>query len=212
MERWGIVTHSLEVVMPKILEGIITTVGENGAANISPMGPWVGSDVQRMTLRPYQSSNTYRNLKRTGHAVFHVTDDCLLLARAAVGQLDPLPELLTLPSGRGFLLADVCRWYALELESLDDSQQRAEIICRVVDQGRKRDFFGFNRAKHAVVEAAILATRVGFLSGDEIAGEMERLAVIVEKTGGSEEFEAFGFLESYLGDRLSVSSARAQEK
>jgi hypothetical protein len=196
--------------MPRILEGIITTVGEGGDANISPLGPWVAADMQRMTLRPYQSSNTYRNLKRTGHAVFHVTDDVLLLARAAVGQLEPLPELLTLPLERGFLLVDACRWYALELESLDDSQERAEIVCRVVDQGRNRDFFGFNRAKHAVLEAAILATRIEFLCGDEIAREMKRLAVVVEKTGGPEELEAFGFLKTYLGKRLSVSGERAK--
>ena len=37
------------------------------------------------------------------------------------------------------------------------------IVADVVDSGRLRDFFGFNRAKHAVIEAAILATRIDFL-------------------------------------------------
>ena len=57
-------------------------------------------------------------------------------------------------------------------------------LQQVVDCGRLRDYFGLNRAKHAVVEAAILATRTAFLSADHIAAEFQRLAVLVEKTGG----------------------------
>ena len=51
----------------------------------------------------------------------------------------------------------------LQVRSLDDRNEPAEIVCEVVDRGRLRDFFGFNRAKHAVLEAAILATRTEFL-------------------------------------------------
>ena len=72
---------------------------------------------------------------------------------------------------------------------------------------RLRDFFGFNRAKHAVVEAAILATRIGILDADHIRGEFERLAVLVEKTGGHQERRAFAFLQSYLAEQLASSTA-----
>jgi hypothetical protein len=64
----------------------------------------------------------------------------------------------------------------------------------VVHQGRLRDFFGFNRAKHAVVEAAILATRTDFLPLEDIEAEYRKLAVIVDKTGGPQEHEAFDYL------------------
>jgi hypothetical protein len=60
--------------------------------------------------------------------------------------------------------------------------------------GRLRDFFGFNRAKHAVVEAAILATRTQILPAAEIEAEYRRLAVLVDKTGGEQEHTAFAFL------------------
>jgi len=74
-----------------------------------------------------------------------------------------------------------------------------------VASGRFREFFGFNRAKHAVVEAAILATRTEFLPPEEILAEFRRLAVLVEKTGGSAEHEAFQLLEDHVrkatGDR-----------
>lgn len=182
-----------------ILEGIITTTNEDGSANISPMGPVVDEAMRKFVMRPYQTSTTYRNLKRTGHAVFHVTDDVELLAHAAVGTPDPLPKLQPAQAVPGWIISDACRWYALRVRSLDDSQERTEIICDVVDQGRLRDFFGFNRAKHAVVEAAILATRVRFLDIRFILSEFERLEVLVEKTGGPAERRAFDYLKQVVG-------------
>ena len=70
----------------------------------------------------------------------------------------------------------------------------------MLDAGRLRDFFGFNRAKHAVVEAAILATRIHLLAAEEIAAEFRKLGVIVGKTGGDQEKEAFAFLERYVAE------------
>lgn len=185
-----------------ILEGIVTTVNPDGYPNISPMGPLVDEKMTRLVLRPYQTSRTYQNLKRTGQGVLHVTDDVELLARAAVNCLDPLPVLLPPQGERGFVLADACRWYAFRVTALDDASERTRIECDVIEQGSIRDFFGFNRAKHAVVEAAILATRIAFLPADEIRAEFQRLAVIVEKTAGEQERRAFGFLAGYVDDAL----------
>jgi hypothetical protein len=64
--------------------------------------------------------------------------------------------------------------------------------------GRLRDFFGFNRAKHAVLEAAILATRTQFLPPDRVLAQLGELAPLVEKTGGAAEKRAFAFLRSYV--------------
>jgi hypothetical protein len=139
--------------------------------------------------------------------VFHVTDDVELLARAAIGRLDALPPLLPAPSVEGVILADACRWYAFRVMHLDDSQQRTTIECEVVDRGRLRDFFGFNRAKHAVLEAAILATRVGILEPRQIREEFLRLKVPVEKTAGEQELRAFQLLEEYIGQKLGTADA-----
>lgn len=181
-----------------VLEGIVVTMNDDGSPNISPMGPIVDRALTRFQLRPYQTSQTYINLKRTGAGVFHVIDDVLMLARAAVGQLQILPELLPRPAGAGWILADACRWYALRVDELDDSQKRVCIRCSVEEQGRLRDCFGWNRAKHAVLEAAILATRVSLLPGAQILEEFARLAIAVEKTAGRQEREAMEFLQQYL--------------
>lgn len=181
-----------------ILEGIVTTVNADGSPNIAPMGPQVEPDFRRFALKPYPTSNTYQNLKRTGQGVLHVTDDVLLLARAAVGVLDPLPAMSPATLVEGQILADACRWYEFRLHSLDDAQERVRIECEVVHQGRIRDFFGFNRAKHAVVEAAILATRTAFLPAAEILAEFQRLAVLVDKTGGPQEHAAYEMLLAHV--------------
>jgi len=80
----------------------------------------------------------------------------------------------------------------------DDRDERVRIEAEVVHTGRLRDFFGFNRAKHAVIEAAILATRTAFLPLDEIDAEFRKLAVIIDKTGGEQEHCAFTLLSQHL--------------
>jgi hypothetical protein len=186
-----------------ILEGIVTTENADGTVNVSPMGPIVDAAMTTLFLRPYNTSTTYKNLKRSGRGVFHVTDNVEMLARAAVDELQPPPELRKSVEAQGWILADACRWYAFRVASLDDSRERTEIRCEVTACGRLRDFFGLNRAKHAVVEAAILATRIKLLPAELIREDMKRLAVLVEKTGGDQERRAFAFLEEYLRRSLS---------
>jgi hypothetical protein len=194
-----------------LLEGIVTTLNADGTPHIAPMGPIVDPEFNQLVLRPFRTSATYKNLKRGGMGVLHVTDDVDLLARAAVGRLEQLPRLVPAEAVEGVILADACRWYAFRVESLDDREDRTRIVARVVDRGRLRDFFGFNRAKHAVVEAAILATRLGLLDSDHIRNEFDRLAVLVEKTGGQQEHRAFEFLRTHVGDELARLADRAAE-
>ena len=186
-----------------ILEGIVTTVDPEGRVNIAPMGPLVDEAMCELVLRPYQTSTTYQNLKHSGQGVFHVTDDVLLLAQAAVGTPDPPPELIPAAEVAGFILAGACRWYAFRVRELDDRQERTHIVADVVARGRLRDFLGFNRGKHAVLEAAILATRIGILPPEQITSEMQKLSVLVQKTGGERERQAFTFLEKYVSRKSS---------
>jgi hypothetical protein len=182
-----------------ILEGIVTTIAPDGAVNVAPMGPHVEAEsFARFLLKPYRTAQTYRNLQTQGEGVLHVVDDVLLLARAAVGALEPLPPLLPAEKVRGWVLADACRYFEFRITRCDDQGERAMLEAAVIRTGHLRDFFGFNRAKHAVVEAAILATRTAFLPRDEIEAEYRKLAVLVQKTGGPREKEAFAFLQEYV--------------
>lgn len=185
-----------------ILEGLVTTLNADGSVNLAPMGPTVDAGMDRLTFRPFPTSTTYTNLMQTWEGVFHVTDDVELLAKCAVGKLDMLPAMQPATSVKGMILTDACRWYAFRVISIDDREQRVRIETEVVDRGVLREFFGFNRAKHAVLEAAILATRVGILPGEEIRAEMTRLASPVAKTGGAADLAAFEFLRTFIAARL----------
>jgi hypothetical protein len=181
-----------------ILEGIVTTLSPDGSLNIAPMGPIVDAEMRRLVLRPFKSAQTYRNLKDHGEGVFHVTDDVLLLAQAAVGEVTPIPEVERATYILGYLLSDAARFYEFRVTKFDDAQDRTTIEAEVVHSGTRRDLFGFNRAKHAVLEAAILATRTMLIPRAEIDAEFRKLKTIVEKTGGPQEHAAFRHLEEYV--------------
>lgn len=190
-----------------ILEALVTTLDPGGAIHLAPMGPRVDAAMQRFLLRPFPTSHTYRNLRAHPEGVLHVTDNVLMLARAAIGTIEPLPVSSPAERVRGFVLKDTCRYYEFRAVAFDASQERVSINCEVVHAGRLRDFFGFNRAKHAVVEAAVLATRTAFLPLDEMATEFRKLAAIVEKTGGPDEREAMNLLQAHLDRAVDKEKA-----
>jgi hypothetical protein len=178
-----------------ILEALVTTLNADGTTHLAPMGPRVDPEFRHILLRPFPTSHTYANLKRSREGVLHVTDDVLLLARAALGKVGPFPRTTPAERVNGVLLADACRAHEFVVREIDDREQRLKLDCEVVHTHTFREFFGFNRAKHAVVEAAILATRFRLLPADEIAADFHRLRVIVDKTAGPREQEAMAFLE-----------------
>ena len=110
-----------------ILEGIVTTGSAGGEINIAPMGPIVEPEMQTLLLRPFPTSQTHHNLTLRPYGVFHVVDDVLLLARAALDRLTPSPETFAAHAIAGRVLQDACRWYEFEVSSRDDAKKRPEI-------------------------------------------------------------------------------------
>ncbi len=186
-----------------IIEGIVTSLDETGLMNTAPMGPIVDETFTTLLLRPFQTSQTFTNLNRHRQGVFHIVDDVLLLARAALRMLESPPASRPAVQVEGRVLSDCCRWYEFRIESVDDSRERAELQARVVHTGSLRDFIGFHRARHAVLEAAILATRIPLLGREAVQVELDRLRSPVEKTASPREIEAFAFIESYVRDFTS---------
>ena len=61
-----------------------------------------------------------------------------------------------------------------------------------------REFLGFNRARHAVLEASIIASRARRLPADDIDAELARLQVLVDKTAGPREREAMELVRAHV--------------
>jgi hypothetical protein len=181
-----------------ILEGLVTTLQADGQPHLAPMGPEVDEQLDQFVLKPFRTSQTYANLKRSGQGVLHVTDDVELLAHAAVGRLEHFPPFVPASAVEGVIVANACRWYAFRVVRWEESELRARLECQVLDHGTQREFFGFNRGKHAVLEAAILATRLHLLPASVIQAELDHLQTLVDKTGGLAERRAFAFLVAHI--------------
>ena len=179
-----------------IVESIVTTVAADGTVNRAPMGVEWGDD--RIVLKPFLDTATYRNVVATGAAVVNVVDDVRIFARAAISN----PQYPTVPTAvvRGVRLQDCCSWRELDVREIDSTPPRSRIDTIVVHRGVVREFIGFNRARHAVLEAAIYATRLHLLPREFITSEFERLQVIVDKTAGPAEQEAMALLAGFVRD------------
>ncbi|HLG54108.1 MAG TPA: DUF447 domain-containing protein [Vicinamibacterales bacterium] len=177
-----------------IVETIVTTVAGDGSVNCAPMGVEWGEEV--IVLKPFLETATYRNVAATRSAVVNLVDDVRVFARAAISN----PEYPTVPASvvRGVVLADCCGWRELEVRAIDATPPRSRVETAVVHRGVRREFIGFNRARHAVLEAAIYATRLHLLPRTFIESEMARLQVIVDKTAGDREFEAMALLADHI--------------
>jgi hypothetical protein len=176
-----------------IVESIVTTVAADGTVNCAPMGVEWGDD--RIVLKPFLDTATYRNVTVARSAVVNLVDDVRIFARAAISN----PVYPTVPAAvvKGVRLADCCSWRELEVRSIDSTPPRSRIETDVAHRGVVREFVGFNRARHAVLEAAIYATRLHLLPREFITSELERLQVIVDKTAGPAEQEAMALLTAH---------------
>jgi uncharacterized protein len=177
-----------------IIETVTTTINPDGTVNCAAMG--VEWEDETIVIKPYLSTRTLRNLRVTGAAVVNLTDDILLFTQAALG--DPQPPTRPTATIDGAVLADACSWREVTVEAVDDSGPRARVTTHVVGRGAGREFLGFNRARHAVLEASILASRAHMLPPAEIRAELERLQVLVDKTAGPPEREAMELVRRHV--------------
>jgi uncharacterized protein len=180
----------LEAEVAPIIETVVTTLNPDGSVNCGAMGVEWGE--REIVIKPYRGTRTLRNLRATGAAVVNLTDDILLFSQAALG--DPNPSTRPAASVEGAVLEDACSWREVRVETIDESAERARVTTVVVDRGTGREFLGLNRARHAVLEASILASRARMLPAEAIRAELERLQVLVEKTGGRREREAMAYV------------------
>ena len=187
--------------MPMIRETILTTVGGDGRVHIAPIG--IIADGERWIIAPFRPSTTLDNLAAVPFAVANYTDDVRIFAGCLTGRSEwattasdnvPVPRLVGALAHAELAVVDVT-----------EHEQRPRFHCAVVKRRSHAPFEGFNRAKAAVVEAAILVSRLHLLPRAKVEAEIAHLAIAVEKTAGAEETEAWAWLMEairahYAGD------------
>ncbi|MCX7088659.1 MAG: DUF447 family protein [Methylococcales bacterium] len=181
-----------------IQETIITTQNSAGVAHIAPMGIHV-EHANEIIILPFRPSTTLDNLLATQTAVINYCDDVRIFAGCLTGRRDwPLhaAEKIT-----GQVLQNTLAHSEVELVSIEEDAVRPKLFCKIVHTVNHRPFMGFNRAQFAVLEAAILVSRLDWLSPEKIALEVEYCRIGLEKTAGERELEAWGWLMAVIAEK-----------
>lgn len=189
-----------------IRESIITTRNADGSAHIAPMGVHVrASDL---IILPFKPSTTLDNLLREDCAAVNYTDDVRVYAGCLTGRRDwPVCGTTEID---GLRLADCLAHNEVRVAKIQKDDVRPEFTCQIVHEATHKPFHGFNRAQAAVIEAAILVSRLHMLPADKIDNDIDYLRIAIDKTAGERERQAWNWLMTSVSDFRNTSDGRQQ--
>ena len=184
-----------------LIETVVTTTGPDGVVNCAAMGVRWGEE--ELTFWPFDATRTLRNLRDHREAVVHLTDDVLLFVEAALGH--PHPAMRRASAIDGSVIEDANAWREVvvtEITPSGDGLARSRVRARVVASGiGTRQPLGLCRARHAAVEASILASRLKWLGAEHVWTELARLQELVDKTAGPRERAAMDYVRRHIAER-----------
>lgn len=190
-----------------IYETIISTVDAAGNAHITPFG--VQKKDNLIVISPFKPSTTLENILATECAVMNLTDDVRVFAGAIVKA--QTHALLPAHVVTGFRLADTLSHSELRLEQVVDDPVRPQLWMRSVHQETHQPFAGFNRAQAAVIELAVLASRLSRLPQEKVLSERAYLQIAIDKTAGERELQAWQWLvekiDGYYAEQSGFNQA-----
>lgn len=182
-----------------IIETIVSTQNEAGNFNFAPIG--VQMEGNRISFIPFKTSRTYVNLARTGQGVINLTDDVSLFVGTMLE--NEVPDYFLSENLKGAVIRGVSGYREFRVASVEDLDIKARMVIEVIGQTDfPTPFPGLNRAKPAVIEALIAASRVHILKPEEIRTELARCGTIVSKTGSQKEKEAMERIVRYVDRQL----------
>ena len=173
-----------------IYETIVSTVNAQGDAHVTPFGIRMQDGL--VVISPYKPSTTLQNILTSGQAVLNLTDDVRVFAGALVGR--QAWSLLPAEKIVGYRLSDTLAHKELKLLKVEDDLVRPQLFLEIVHVAQYASFQGFNRAQAAVIELAVLVSRLKRLPMEKIQHEMDYLRIAIEKTAGERELEAWSWL------------------
>ena len=186
--------------MSLIFEAILATATHEGDTHIAPLG--FRRERGFVILSPFHPSRTLENLRATGIAALCHPEDVRVFAGCLTGRREwPIVPCEKIACGR---LVDVLSHSELIVERVEEDAERPRFFCREVANTNHKPFPGHNRAQAAVIEACILASRLGMLPADKVKNEMDYLAIAISKTAGPPEQEAWNWLKEKIDAHLTM--------
>jgi len=173
-----------------IHETVVTTTSAEGVVHVAPMG--VTMTPETVLLKPFRPSVTLDNVLSTGTAIVNFTTDVRIFAGCVTGRR----EWATVPADvvTGARLVSSLAHAELRLLERRDDPVRPQLLMQRVHEARHGAFQGFNRAQAAVLEGAVLVSRLGMLDAAKIAQEVSYLRIAIDKTAGDAERQAWHWL------------------
>ncbi|NKJ48105.1 tetrahydromethanopterin synthesis protein [Burkholderia sp. SG-MS1] len=188
-----------------IHETIVTTAACDGRPHIAPMG--ARYEGEHVILSPFRPSTTLDNIVASRAAVLNFTTDVRVFAGCVTHCMTDWPTLAA-SQVASVRLAESLAHAELELDELRDDAQRPVLRMKCVYRENHAPFAGFNRAQSAVVEGAILVSRLFMLPADKVDREMAYLQIAIDKTAGDNERTAWGWLVAAVArHRASLESS-----
>lgn len=173
-----------------IYETVVSTVSPEGRPHVAPMG--VRYQQGHVILMPFKPSLTHDNIVASGFAVLNIVVDTRIFAGCVTGRRDwPTLAAERIP---GVRLQAALSHVELRLAEHQDDVQRPRLRMARVHEVQHAPFVGFNRAQAAVLEAAVLVSRLHMLPPAKVDSEMAYLQIAIDKTAGPGEHEAWGWL------------------
>ena len=179
-----------------IHEVIVTTQDDKGKPHSAPMG--ISEVNGHFIVQPFKPSATYNNLKQHRQCTINYTDDVRVFAGSLTGRRDW--DTLPCQQIEGHYLSQALAHTELNIVEFEDNDPRAVFKGQVVCEQTHAPFRGFNRAQSAVIDAAILVSRLKMLPVDKIQQEIAYLTIAIDKTAGERELEAWGWLMDKIRD------------
>jgi len=188
-----------------IYETVVTTLSAEGVPHIAPMG--VRYQDNHVVLMPFRPSATHDNIVATGHAVLNLLTDPRVFAGCVTGRkqwpLVPADKI------KGVRLEAALAHVELTLAKRRDDAQRPVLQMDRTHEVMHAPFIGLNRAQAAVIELAVLVTRLHMLPSEKIDTEMTYLQIAIDKTAGSREREAWGWLQEAVVKHRAAQAGAA---
>lgn len=181
---------SISPPVEKIYETIVISTNAAGEPHIAPFG--IRERDGLVLIAPFRPSRSLENLLAQKTATLNLTDDVRIFAGALTGRQDwPLRPAAQI---KGYVLGNALAHRELVLEQVIEDDVRPQLLFRTVHEQLHAPFKGFNRAQAAVVELAVLVSRLHMLSREKIETEMRYLQIAIDKTAGEQEREAWNWL------------------
>jgi len=185
-----------------IRECIVITQSKAGAVHIAPLG--LIEEGEHLVIAPFRPSLTLDNLRENPFAVANYTDDVLVFAGCLTGRRDwPTKPATKVP---GAVLQQSLAHAELQVVAVLEDEQRPRFRCAVIHEETHRPFHGFNRAQAAVVEAAILVSRLHMVPAEKIEREIGYLQIAIDKTAGPRERQAWDWLMERIADHKTKTA------